>query len=246
MKLQTFCVGSISCCSIIGYLTSGIIIKYLGIHFLFLFSAFISLLIFFFSFFNFLSEIPIQTSSFLQINKELLKKNYKIIIIATLISFLILLLTTLISIYQSQVRQQLLSLLIILFLILFIIYYGFISIPSINLSNNSRHNSHYDIIKLSFLLILMDGLTPNLETSMFYWYTNSKIGLNLSSQFIGMLNMIGYFGMFLGVIIFSKYLKYWKYQTLFITSQVSLLLFFLLLLLLLCSYFFFFNSFFYQ
>lgn len=206
--LQTFCTGSVTFCSIIGYSTSGFVIKYIGIHSLFRLSSLISILVLICSIFGFIEEAPIPNAPLIKIDKQLFQANPRLFFVAILVSTIAVLLTILIIIYQNNIQLQFIIIGVFTILLIIITYFGLKSLSK-------------PIANLGLLLFTMDATTPNLETSMFYWYTNASSGPKLSSSFIGVLNMIGYCGAFSGVLIFSNFLKYWKYKSLYIISQVS-------------------------
>lgn len=52
-----------------------------------------------------------------------------------------------------------------------------------------------------------------------YRYTDAEDGPNFSPVYIGIINMIGYFTMFLGVAIYNKYMTTWQYRYTFTVTQ---------------------------
>eukprot|EP00603_Paraphysomonas_imperforata_P010535 CAMPEP_0114480506 /NCGR_PEP_ID=MMETSP0104-20121206/17170_1 /TAXON_ID=37642 ORGANISM="Paraphysomonas imperforata, Strain PA2" /NCGR_SAMPLE_ID=MMETSP0104 /ASSEMBLY_ACC=CAM_ASM_000202 /LENGTH=110 /DNA_ID=CAMNT_0001655999 /DNA_START=110 /DNA_END=438 /DNA_ORIENTATION=- len=56
--------------------------------------------------------------------------------------------------------------------------------------------------------------------SIFYWYTEADDGPKFSAIYIGVLKMIGYTMMFVGVVIYSRFLTRWPYRRIYIYMQV--------------------------
>ncbi len=53
-------------------------------------------------------------------------------------------------------------------------------------------------------------------------YASAEDGPKFSAEFVGYINSMGYFAMFLGIGVYSRYLKRWSYRSIFITVQILL------------------------
>ena len=51
-------------------------------------------------------------------------------------------------------------------------------------------------------------------------YSDAEDGPQFSPIFIGVINMVGYFSMFVGVAIYNKYMTTWNYRYIFTMAQV--------------------------
>lgn len=207
-NLHTFSSSCVTVCSIIGYLTSGIVIEMVGVLNLFFVSSIISFIVLISTLVGFLNEYPHNCKDkIFSFRSELYDRNPSLFFNALFVCCVALVLTILMVIYQSNLFNQIVILTLLSILLIFIPYFTLKS-TSINAA------------KLSIILFTSDALTPNLETTMFYWYTNSINGPQFSSTYIGFINTFGYFVTFLGVIIFSKFFRDYSYNNLMIGAQV--------------------------
>jgi hypothetical protein len=207
-KIHTFCSASFSLCSIIGYLSSGFVIQLVGVENLFLLSSMVSCIVFICTSLGFLNEDCHPHSSMISIKRELYERNPSLFLNAIFVCLVAIALTSLMIIFHDNIQNQ--------FFVLLISSLLLTTIPYLTLKSTSL-----TVAKMSIVLFSSDALTPNLETTMFYWYTNATHGPQFSSSYIGTMNMLGYCGMFLGVMLFYKFFHHCSYRSLYLTSQVS-------------------------
>lgn len=208
-EIHTFCSASFSICSIIGYLSSGYLIQSIGVESLFLISSSISALVFICTLLGFLNENPHPNSSMISFKRELYERNPSLFFNAIFVCVVAIALTSFMIIFQDSIQSQFLVVIISSLLLIMIPYFTLRS-TSLNVAN------------MSIVLFASDAFTPNLETTMFYWYTNATHGPQFSSSYIGTMNMLGYCGMFFGVLLFYQFFRHCSYRALYLTSQVSL------------------------
>ncbi|CAE7236257.1 unnamed protein product [Symbiodinium natans] len=95
-------------------------------------------------------------------------------------------------------------------LVLWISYSGLRSISSC-LSNTAS------------LLFLRTFLQPGLGESMFVWMSKADNGPKFTPQLLGMADCFGFVGLFLGVLFFNRFLRRWKYRSIFLLGQSLLI-----------------------
>ena len=80
------------------------------------------------------------------------------------------------------------------------------------------------LAKATVFLFLRECFQPNLDTAFFYWYTSAADGPHFSPEFVGYINTMSYVSMFIGILVYSNFLKTWNYRTIFISVQLILVL----------------------
>uniref|UniRef100_A0A803M4B9 Uncharacterized protein n=1 Tax=Chenopodium quinoa TaxID=63459 RepID=A0A803M4B9_CHEQI len=74
--------------------------------------------------------------------------------------------------------------------------------------------------KPSFFMFLSLALSYSTHEGHFYWYTDPKLGLGFSKEFIRMVYAIGAVGSIVGVFIYHKFLKDFPLRTLLFYAQL--------------------------
>lgn len=79
-----------------------------------------------------------------------------------------------------------------------------------------------DVANAGLFIFLSNSITPDIETAMFYWYTNAPEGPQFTPQFVGYISGIAFGAMFIGILIYNRYLSAWKYRTIFAATMLFL------------------------
>lgn len=79
-----------------------------------------------------------------------------------------------------------------------------------------------DVANAGLFIFLSNSITPDIETAMFYWYTNAPEGPQFTPQFVGYISGIAFGAMFIGILIYNRYLSSWKYRTIFAATMLFL------------------------
>jgi hypothetical protein len=206
-EIHAFCSVSFSICSIVGYLSSGLVIQFVDVENLFLLSSLVSFLVFLCTSFGFLNENRQSHSSTISIRRESYERNPSLFLNATFVCFVAVALTSLMILLHDNIQSQFFVVVTSSLLLLIVPYF-------------TLRSTSLTVAKTSVILFASDALTPNLETTMFYWYTTASPGPQFSSSYIGTMNMFGYCAMFLGVMLFYQFFRHCSYNALYLTSQV--------------------------
>ena len=143
------------------------------------------------------------------IDKSFLQNHTSLFFIGAFIPFLAILLSVIILFFSNwKVR---LIIIIIVWLLVLISFYS-----------TTRLSGLPAVANAGLFIFLSNSLTPDIETAMFYWYTNSPEGPMFTPQFVGYISGIAYGAMFLGILIYNRYLSSWKYRTIFATTMLFL------------------------
>lgn len=143
------------------------------------------------------------------VDKSFLENHTSLFFIGTFIPFLAILLSIIILFFPSwQVR------LTVIVIVWFLVVTSFYS--------TTRSSGLPAVANAGLFIFLSSSLTPDVETAMFYWYTNSPDGPMFTPQFVGYISGIAYGAMFLGILIYNRYLSSWKYRTIFASTMLFL------------------------
>jgi hypothetical protein len=212
--LQALCWGAMSLSSVVGYATSGLLIQYLGSRPTFGILIATSACVFLGGAFNWLGEKP-------DVDQEDLKENKP-----PCLSF---------NFAQYEEHKRLFRLAIFISacaccisIIVLLTKDWMIRFTAILAIASSVAAAVYlvnrktlpDVANVALFIFLQQSLTPDIETTMFYWYTDAENGPKFDPVFVGIISMIGYMTMFLGIAIFNKYLTTWQYRKIFVCTQL--------------------------
>lgn len=78
--------------------------------------------------------------------------------------------------------------------------------------------------KTSALLFLRACFQPGLGESMFVWMSKDPNGPRFTPELLGLADCFGFAGLLVGVVIFNKYLRNWKYRNIFLLGQLLVIL----------------------
>lgn len=73
------------------------------------------------------------------------------------------------------------------------------------------------------LLFLRDFFQPGLGESMFVWLSTDINGPQLDPEIMGWADCFGQAGLLLGVVLFNRYLRKWKFRNIFLLGQLLVL-----------------------
>lgn len=79
-----------------------------------------------------------------------------------------------------------------------------------------------EVAKAGLFIFLSNAITPDIETAMFYWYTNADNGPQFTPQFVGYISGIAFACMFAGILIYNRYLSCWPYRSIFAATMFFL------------------------
>jgi hypothetical protein len=166
--LQALCWGAMSLFSVVGFASSGVMIKYAGPRLTFGILIITSLLILFPALFGFLGEKkekPNPTRALwcrvLECNKKLFNEHRRIFMLAIFVSscavtLSIVVLATKVWLYRF------ITILIVAFAVASSVYFV-----------NRRDLP--EVANVALFIFLRESLSPDLETAMFYWYVQSTV-----------------------------------------------------------------------
>jgi hypothetical protein len=180
--LQSLCWGSYAFCSIFGYTSAGVFIYYLGAPTTVGLMVIISCIVFTTASLGFLGEerlqnsnpssSPLKTRSFFTIDLSVYRANQRLFLLALCVSMIAVILT-IVTIATDDFIVQVLVVISCATAVACLCY--FVNIKRLP-----------EIAKFSVFIFLIESLTPNLETAMFYWWvwwwteTHLKSRLTLS------------------------------------------------------------------
>lgn len=78
--------------------------------------------------------------------------------------------------------------------------------------------------KTSALLFLRACFQPGLGGSMFVWMSKDPNGPRFTPELLGLADCFGHAGLLVGVVIFNKFLRSWKYRNIFLLGQLLVIL----------------------
>lgn len=114
-----------------------------------------------------------------------------------LLSFLVSGLAIAVSVCMMSIQEWHPRLMIILFVVFSVSTLFYVVTMRCNLP---------EVGKAGLFIFLSNLSTPDIESAMFYWFTNSPEGPRFSPQFIGYISGIAYFAMFIGMIYHLQFL----------------------------------------
>jgi hypothetical protein len=157
--LQSLCWGSYAFCSIFGYSTAGVLVYYLGAPTTVGLMVIISCIVLATSSLGFLGEEPLEnashTKSFLALDFSVYHANQRLFLLALCVSAIAVILTV-VTIATDDFIVQVLVVISCATAVACLCY--FVNIKRLP-----------EIAKFSVFIFLIESLTPNLETAMFYW-----------------------------------------------------------------------------
>jgi hypothetical protein len=145
------------------------------------------------------------------VDKTFLENHTSLFFIGTFIPFLAILISTLMLLFSSWYARLVIVLMIWTTVVLsFYLTAYYSGLPA--------------VANAGLFIFLSNSITPDIETAMFYWYTNSPEGPQFTPQFVGYISGIAFAAMFLGILIYNRYLSSWKYRTIFAMTMLFLAL----------------------
>lgn len=157
--LQSLCWGSYAFCSIFGFSTAGVLVYYIGAPATVGLLVIISCIVLTTSSLGFLGEQPLSISeeskSYLNLDFSIYHANQRLFLLAICVSFIAVLLTAVTISTDDFVAQVL------------IVMFCATAVACLCYFVNIKHAP--EIAKFSVFIFLIESLTPNLETAMFYW-----------------------------------------------------------------------------
>lgn len=221
--LQSLLWGSLSLFSILGYLTSGLLITSLGPKNVFGVITFVGVLIFISGIRNWVGEkrkvyAPLSLDSshadaepgrdsrdpdasvyggnmktycgFMHVDSDFLERYKSLLYLSSFLSILALILGALVLLFDSfEARVSAVAVI------------GVIVIASVLYTTRDEHTV---IGKTALFLFSLQALAPDIDTAMFYWYTNYEGGPQFSPKFIGFISAFSFLAMFVGILIFNR------------------------------------------
>lgn len=224
--LQSLLWGSLSLFAILGYLTSGLLISTLGPKNVFGVITFVGVLIFTSGIRNWVNEkkrvyAALSTDSAhgegadasfesgarynasnnlrtycgcVHIDMDYVEKFRKLLHLAVFLSVLALFLGALVLIFD-QFEARVTAVAVIGVLVITSVLY--------------MTRDEYSVVgKTALFLFSVQALSPDIDTAMFYWYTNYEGGPQFTPRFIGFISAFSFGAMFVGILIFNRYFWY--------------------------------------
>lgn len=118
-------------------------------------------------------------------DKSFVNNHQNLFFIGTFIPFMALLLSAIVMAYQQwQIRVITVSL---VFLLVSTSFYCI-----------ARQANLPEVANAGLFIFLSNAVTPDIETALFYWYTDAPEGPQFTPQFVGYISGIAFAAMFLG------------------------------------------------
>jgi folate/biopterin transporter len=95
------------------------------------------------------------------------------------------------------------------------------AVPSYFYYDNVKHG-HKEVAKCGLFLFLTTATTPEISTTMFYWYTDAEGGPNFTPIFVGIIQMCSYIAMIAGIALYNNYMTKWQFRSIFTSAQLLL------------------------
>jgi hypothetical protein len=239
--LQSLCWGCMSLFAISGYLTSGFMITTYGSIVMFRLLIISSIVIIITGSMNWFGDVnkreakslpkhefhsmssdrQLGTSEnsshttclcgLITVDKTFLENHTSLFFIGTFIPFLAILISTLMLFFSSWYAR--LAIVLLIWTTVVISFYL-----------TAYYSGLPAVANAGLFIFLSNSITPDIETAMFYWYTNSPEGPQFTPQFVGYISGIAFAAMFLGILIYNRYLSSWKYRTIFSVTMLFLAL----------------------
>ncbi|CAM9143249.1 unnamed protein product, partial [Ectocarpus fasciculatus] len=95
--------------------------------------------------------------------------------------------------------------------------------PTKQFFNVFEWEGHLDVAHCGLYLFFVYALTPDVTTTMFYWYTDYEDGPQFSPIFVGIIQMSGYISMVIGIILYNRFMTTWEFRRIFTSGQILLL-----------------------
>ena len=218
--LQSLLWGSLSLFAILGYLTSGLLISSLGPKNVFGVITFVGVLIFISGVRNWVNETKrvytaLSTDSAhgeaegagagtdckpcgnirtycgcVHIDMDYVEKFRRLLYLAVFLSVIALFLGALVLIFD-QFEARVTAVAIIGVLVITSVLY-------------MTRNEYSVVGKTALFLFSVQALSPDIDTAMFYWYTNYEGGPQFTPRFIGFISAFSFGAMFVGILIFNR------------------------------------------
>eukprot|EP00249_Psilotum_nudum_P014076 c24652_g1_i1 orf=228-1754(+) len=72
-----------------------------------------------------------------------------------------------------------------------------------------------------YIYLSQGALCPNISDAIFYWMIDPVVGPGFSEQFLGLVNAVGYFAMFVGVALYNCWFVRYTFRMIFFWTQVA-------------------------
>mmetsp|Transcript_31348 Transcript_31348/g.58343 ORF Transcript_31348/g.58343 Transcript_31348/m.58343 type:complete len:551 (-) Transcript_31348:1096-2748(-) len=79
-----------------------------------------------------------------------------------------------------------------------------------------------EVANAGLFIFLSNSVTPDIETAMFYWYTNAEEGPQFTPQFVGYISGLAFACMFAGILLYNRFLSTWPYRKIFACTMIFL------------------------
>lgn len=214
--LQALCWGSMAACSIIGYGTSGILIETIGPQPVFAILIVFTVLVLLCGFLGWFGESKTHetpTKTYCKVvnwYEHYYKEHKSIFNLAIIISAVALFLAVAVIVIPDWYARFGIILVTGLFVPIYFYY-------------DNKRNGHEDVAKCGLFLFIISATTPDISTTMFYWYSDAEDGPKFTAIFVGIINMCGYIAMLLGISVYNKYMTTWQFRSIFTSAQLLLL-----------------------
>eukprot|EP00602_Paraphysomonas_sp_CaronLab_P009170 CAMPEP_0185032074 /NCGR_PEP_ID=MMETSP1103-20130426/19919_1 /TAXON_ID=36769 /ORGANISM="Paraphysomonas bandaiensis, Strain Caron Lab Isolate" /LENGTH=560 /DNA_ID=CAMNT_0027567833 /DNA_START=250 /DNA_END=1932 /DNA_ORIENTATION=+ len=219
--LQSLCWSCMSLCAICGYLTSGFMITSVGSIVMFRILTFSSLVIITAGSFNWFGDkrkhstlvnnTPVDTCcmGYITYDKSFVDNHGSLFFIATFIPFLAIVLSVVVLTFEHwKIR---LSILLLVITLVCASFYGV-----------AQSCGLPEVANAGLFIFLSNAVTPDIETALFYWFTDSEDGPQFSPQFVGYISGIAFGAMFVGILLYNRYLSTWTYRSIFTCTMLFL------------------------
>ena len=125
-------------------------------------------------------------------DKSFVSNHGNLFFIGTFIPMLALILSAVIMAFQNwQIR---IVTVIVVFLLVSVTFYSV-----------ARMSNLPEVANAGLFIFLSNAITPDIETALFYWYTDSPDGPQFTPQFVGYISGIAFAAMFIGTHIYTAH-----------------------------------------
>jgi hypothetical protein len=221
--LQSLCWGCMSICAIVGYLSSGYMVTTYGSITMFRVLIVTPLVIMTGGLFNWFGDsnkheetsigehatVGTCCGGCMTYDKSFVSNHQNLFFIGTFIPFMALLLSAIVMIFQEwEIR------LITVTMVFVLVGSSFFLV--------ARQANLPEVANAGLFIFLSNAITPDIETALFYWYTDAPEGPQFTPQFVGYISGIAFAAMFLGILIYNRYLSAWPYRSIFACTMAFL------------------------
>eukprot|EP00929_Paragymnodinium_shiwhaense_P026671 TRINITY_DN15807_c0_g2_i1.p1 TRINITY_DN15807_c0_g2~~TRINITY_DN15807_c0_g2_i1.p1 ORF type:complete len:609 (+),score=89.65 TRINITY_DN15807_c0_g2_i1:225-1829(+) len=77
------------------------------------------------------------------------------------------------------------------------------------------------LAKTAVFIVLRDVIQPSTGEAMFQWLTTAEEGPKFSPTVLGWLDIFGYVGLFVGIVLYNKFCTNVSYRTIFAVAQIA-------------------------